>query len=51
VIEGIASTHTDEKSIQFHVKCFHVWDAERLRAIATPRDSTFAADIPALALI
>jgi hypothetical protein len=51
VMEGIASTHTDEKSIQFHVKCFYVWDAERLRAIAPPRDSTFAADIPALALI
>ena len=51
VIEGIASTDTDEKSIQFHVKCFYVWDAERLRAIAPPRDSTFAADIPALALI
>ena len=51
VIEGIASTHTDEKSIQFHVKCFYVWDAERRRAIALPRDSTFAADIPALALM
>jgi len=36
-MEGIASTHTDEKSIQFHVKCFYVWDAERLRAIAPPR--------------
>jgi len=51
VMEGIASTHTDEKSIQFHVKCFYVWNAERLRAIAPPRDSTFAADIPALVLI
>jgi hypothetical protein len=40
VMEGIASTHTDEKSIQFHVKCFDVWDAERLRAIfhARPHD-------------
>jgi hypothetical protein len=39
-MEGIASTHTDEKSIQFHVKCFDVWDAERLRAIfhARPHD-------------
>ena len=51
VMEGIASMHTDEKSIQFHVKCFYVWDAERLRAIAPPRDSTFAADISALALV
>ena len=46
-IEGIASTHTDEKPIQFHVKCFYVWDAERRRAIAPPRDSTL---VPALAL-
>jgi hypothetical protein len=44
-MEGIASTHTDEKPIQFHVKCFYVWDAERRRAIAPQRDSTFAADI------
>jgi hypothetical protein len=46
-MEGIASTHTDEKPIQFHVKCFYVWDAERRRAIAPPRDSTL---VPALAL-
>ena len=51
VMEGIASTHTGEKSIQFHVKCFYIWDAERRRAIAPPRDSTFAADISALALV
>jgi hypothetical protein len=37
-MEGIASTHTDEMSIQFHVKCFYVWDAERLRA--SPRQET-----------
>jgi len=24
-----ASTLTDKKPIQFHVKCFYVWDAER----------------------
>jgi hypothetical protein len=36
-MEGIASTHTDEKSIQFHVKCFDVWDAERLRALPADR--------------
>jgi hypothetical protein len=36
VMEGIASTHTDEKPIQFHVKCFYVWDAEKRRAIAAP---------------
>jgi hypothetical protein len=35
-MEGIASTHTDEKPIQFHVKCFYAWDAERRRAIAAP---------------
>ena len=44
VMEGIASTHTDEKPVQFHVKCFYVWDAERLR-VTPPRDATFAADI------
>ena len=35
VMEGIAPTHTDEKSIQFlqfHVKCFYIWDAERRAA-------------------
>jgi hypothetical protein len=51
VMEGIASTHTDEQSIQFHVKCFYVWDAEEAARIAPPRDSTCAADIPVLALI
>ena len=35
VMEGIASTPTDEKPIQFHVTCFYVWDAERLRVIRT----------------
>jgi len=44
VMEGIASTHTDEKPAQFHVKCFYVWDAERLH-VTPPRDATFAADI------
>ena len=33
VMEGIASTLSDrpkdKKPIQFHVKCFYVWDAER----------------------
>ena len=29
VMEGIASTHTEKKPIQFHVTCFYVWDAER----------------------
>ena len=51
VMEGIASTHTDDKSIQFHVKCFDVWDAERLRAIAPPEARHSAADISALALV
>jgi len=32
-------------SIQLHVQCFQLWDAERLRAIACPQDSAFAADI------
>jgi hypothetical protein len=32
-------------SIQLHVQCFQLWDAERLRAIASPQGSTFAADI------
>ena len=44
VMEGIASMRTDEKPVQFHVKCFYVWDAERLR-VTPPRDATFAADI------
>jgi len=33
VMEGIASTLSDrpndKKPVQFHVKCFYVWDAER----------------------
>jgi hypothetical protein len=33
VMEGIASTLSDrpkdQKPVQFHVKCFYVWDAER----------------------
>ena len=32
VMEGIASTlsdRRDKKPVQFHVVCFHVWDAER----------------------
>ena len=29
VLEGIASTLSHKKPVQFHVKCFHVWDAER----------------------
>ena len=32
-------------SIQLHVQCFQLWDAERLGAIASPQGSTFAADI------
>ena len=29
--------------------CFQLWDEERLRALASPRDSTFAADIARIA--
>jgi hypothetical protein len=33
VMEGIASTLSDtpkaKKPVQFHVGCFHIWDAER----------------------
>jgi hypothetical protein len=29
VMEGIASTLSDKKPIQFHVACFQIWDAER----------------------
>jgi hypothetical protein len=29
VMEGIASTLSDKKPIQFHVVCFQIWDAER----------------------
>jgi hypothetical protein len=50
-MEGIASTHTDEKPFNFTSRCFYVWDAEEAARIAPPRDSTCAADIPALALI
>jgi hypothetical protein len=32
-------------SIQLHVQCFQLWDDERRPAIASPRHSTFAADI------
>jgi hypothetical protein len=44
---GIASTHTDEKPIQFHVKCFYIWDAVRMDVVG--RDSIFAADIARVA--
>jgi hypothetical protein len=29
VMEGITSTPSDKKPIQFHVVCFQLWDAER----------------------
>lgn len=29
VMEGIAATPSDKKPIQFHVRCFQMWDAER----------------------
>jgi len=29
VMEGIASTPSDKKPIQFHVVCFQLWDAAR----------------------
>ena len=29
VMEGIASTLSDKKPIQFHVQCFQIWDSER----------------------
>jgi hypothetical protein len=32
VMEGIASTLSDEKPVQFHVSCFHIWDHERRAA-------------------
>ena len=38
VMEGIASTLSDKKPVQFHVKCFRVWDAER--RVPTPRPSS-----------
>jgi hypothetical protein len=37
VMEGIASTLSDKKPFQFHVTCFHVWDAER----RAPKPQTF----------
>jgi hypothetical protein len=43
VVTGI--TLAGRRSIQLHVQCFQLWDAERLRAIASPPDSAFAADI------
>jgi len=36
-------------SIQLHVQCFQLWDDERLPAIASPRDSTFAGVIARVA--
>ena len=45
MIEGIGLTQSDEKSVQFHVKCFYVWEAERRRAAPPNSTSTFAADI------
>ena len=32
VMEGIASTLRDKKPVQFHVRCFHIWDHERRAA-------------------
>jgi hypothetical protein len=32
VMEGIASTLSDKKPIQFHVVCFQLWDQERRAA-------------------
>jgi hypothetical protein len=47
LMEGIASTLSvmpkDKRPIRFHVKCFYVWNPERVRVIA--RDSIVAADI------
>jgi hypothetical protein len=28
-MEGLAWTLTSKKPIQFHVKCFQIWEAER----------------------
>ena len=36
-------------SIQLHVQCFQIWDDERLPAIASPQDSTFAGVIARVA--
>ena len=36
VMEGIASTFTVKKPIQFHVRCFYVWDVERRKDEAQP---------------
>ena len=33
VMEGIASTRSDKKPIQFHVVCFQLWDHERREAL------------------
>jgi hypothetical protein len=32
VLEGIASTRSDKKPIQFHVVCFQLWDREKREA-------------------
>ena len=29
VMEGIASVFSGKKPVQFHVRCFFIWDAER----------------------
>jgi hypothetical protein len=29
VMEGVSSTPTDKKPVQFHVLCFQIWDRER----------------------
>ncbi len=31
VIDGIASTLSDKKPVQFHVRCFPFWDTEEAR--------------------
>ena len=34
MMEGLASRLADKKPIQFHVRCFQIWDAERRAATA-----------------
>jgi hypothetical protein len=29
MMEGLASTLTNKKPVQFHVRCFQIWEAER----------------------
>lgn len=39
IMEGITSTRRNRRPIQFHVRCFQIWDEERREAPASSQAS------------